>query len=50
VAIQWPASLSQDSYQDLADCLDIVKRKIGRSVTTEIKVAVGDWLSLNDPK
>jgi hypothetical protein len=32
VTIQWPASLSPDSYQDLGDWLDIVKRKIGRSV------------------
>jgi hypothetical protein len=32
VTIQWPASLSPESYQDLGDWLDIVKRKIGRSV------------------
>lgn len=32
VTIQWPASLSADSYQDVADWLEIVKRKIGRSV------------------
>ncbi len=33
VTIQWPASLSPESYEDLADWLDIVKRKIGRSVS-----------------
>jgi hypothetical protein len=32
VSIQWPASLSPESYQDLAAWLDILKRKIGRSV------------------
>jgi hypothetical protein len=35
VTIQWPATLSADSYQDLADRLDILKRKIGRSVQQE---------------
>jgi hypothetical protein len=32
VTIQWPATMSDESYQDLADWLDILKRKIGRSV------------------
>lgn len=32
VSIQWPASLSAASYEDLSDWLDILKRKIGRSV------------------
>lgn len=32
VTIQWPASLSQESYVDLADWLDILKRKMARSV------------------
>lgn len=32
VTIQWPASLSQESFQDLSDWLAIVQRKIGRSV------------------
>lgn len=32
VSIQWPASLSPESYEDLAAWLDILKRKIGRSV------------------
>jgi hypothetical protein len=35
VTIQWPATLSPESFQDLADWLDIVKRKIGRSVKSE---------------
>jgi hypothetical protein len=37
VTIQWPAALSAESVKDIGDWLDIVKRKIGRSVTTEIK-------------
>jgi hypothetical protein len=32
VTIQWPGSLSAESYKDLGDWLDILKRKIGRSV------------------
>jgi len=32
VSIQWPDSLSAASYEDLSDWLDILKRKIGRSV------------------
>jgi len=32
VTIQWPASLSSDSIQDLADWLKILERKIKRSV------------------
>jgi len=32
VTIQWPASLGPDSFEDLAAWLDILKRKIGRSV------------------
>jgi hypothetical protein len=32
VTIQWPAALSRDSFEDLAAWLDILKRKIGRSV------------------
>jgi hypothetical protein len=35
VIIQWPAYLSAESFQDLGDWLDIVKRKIGRSVKME---------------
>ena len=34
VAIQWPASLSPESFEDFSAWLDIVKRKIGRSVKT----------------
>jgi hypothetical protein len=32
VTIQWPASLSPESFEDLSGWLDILKRKIGRSV------------------
>jgi hypothetical protein len=35
VTIQWPATLSPESYEDLGDWLDIVKRKIGRSVVNK---------------
>lgn len=31
VAVEWPGNLSLDSYQDLSDWLDILKRKIGRA-------------------
>jgi hypothetical protein len=32
VSIQWPAAMSPESFQDLAGWMDILKRKIGRSV------------------
>jgi hypothetical protein len=32
VTIQWPATLSADSFEDFSAWLDILKRKIGRSV------------------
>jgi hypothetical protein len=32
VTIQWPSTLSPDSYQDFSDWLEILKRKIGRVV------------------
>jgi hypothetical protein len=35
VTIQWPVALSPESYEDLGDWLDILKRKIGRSVKAE---------------
>jgi len=35
VTIQWPASLSPESIEDVGDWLDIVKRKIGRSVKAD---------------
>jgi len=41
VTIQWPASLSHDSFEDLAAWLDILKRKIGRSVKTNANLAEG---------
>jgi hypothetical protein len=44
VTIQWPAALSAESFQDLADWLDIVKRKIGRSVK-----AAEPGLNFGDP-
>jgi len=40
VTIQWPASLSPESYEDLAAWLDILKRKIGRSVQPKERHAV----------
>jgi len=33
INIQWPASISAESYQDIEDWLEILKRKIGRSVS-----------------
>ena len=48
VTIQWPASLSAESYEDVADWLEIVKRKIGRSVASEIKVSVGNKITTKD--
>jgi len=35
VRIEWPEPLSAESFEDLRDWLDILKRKIGRSVTTK---------------
>ncbi len=35
VTIQWPASLSPESFEDVSAWLDILKRKIGRSVKVE---------------
>jgi hypothetical protein len=32
VTIQWPAVLSAASFEDLSAWLDILKRKIGRSI------------------
>jgi hypothetical protein len=32
VTIQWPANMSTDSFEDLSAWIDILKRKIGRSV------------------
>jgi hypothetical protein len=32
VTIQWPSTLSPDSYQDFSDWLEILQRKIGRVV------------------
>lgn len=34
VVIQWPANLSKDGYEDFCDWIDLLKRKIGRSVIT----------------
>jgi hypothetical protein len=34
VVLSWPAALSKDSYEDLSAWLDIVKRKIARSIKT----------------
>jgi hypothetical protein len=35
VTIQWPSVLSKESFQDIADWLKILERKIGRSVSEE---------------
>jgi len=35
VTLSWPAELSKESYEDLTAWLDIVKRKIGRSIQSE---------------
>jgi hypothetical protein len=35
VTIQWPATLSPESFEDVGDWLEILKRKIGRSVKAE---------------
>ncbi|MGA2149453.1 MAG: hypothetical protein ABSH49_31340 [Bryobacteraceae bacterium] len=47
VTIQWPATLSAESFEDLRDWLDIVKRKIGRSVTSR-PVNFGDMSTYTD--
>ncbi|MBI1896473.1 MAG: hypothetical protein HYS04_08045 [Acidobacteria bacterium] len=39
MTIQWPATLSQDSYQDLADWLDILKRM--RQIVVELFAIIG---------
>lgn len=42
VTIQWPADLSPESFEDLSAWLDILKRKIGRSVKGQQPVNIGD--------
>jgi hypothetical protein len=42
VTIEWPAALRPESYQDLAAWLEIVKRKIGRSLLSKAKILVID--------
>ena len=37
ISIQWPVSLSPESFEDVGDWLDILKRKIGRSVKEPVK-------------
>jgi hypothetical protein len=37
VTIQWPSTLSKESFEDTADWLKILERKIGRSVSEEPK-------------
>lgn len=37
VMIQWPSVLSKESFEDIADWLKILERKIGRSVSEEPK-------------
>lgn len=38
VTVQWPSMITKESYEDLADWLDILKRKIGRSVKQQNQV------------
>lgn len=35
VTLQWPKELTQDSYAELEDWLDLIKRKAKRAVVTE---------------
>jgi len=37
ISIPWPVSLSPESFEDVGDWLDILKRKIGRSVKEPVK-------------
>ena len=39
VAIEWPGDLSPESFQDLSDWLDILKRKIGRAAKQRVEAA-----------
>jgi hypothetical protein len=34
ITIQWPTIISRESFEDLSAWIDILKRKIGRSVKT----------------
>ncbi len=36
VVLQWPARLSQESYEDLKDWLDLIARKMKRAVPTDV--------------
>ena len=47
VTIQWPSMLSPESIEDLGDWLDLVKRKIQRSVAKEA-VSFGDLSMYKD--
>ncbi len=35
VVIQWPAGMSKENFQDFADWLEIIKRKVGRSIKAD---------------
>ena len=37
ITIQWPKSLSAQSYQDLEDWLELIKRKDKRSIQADTK-------------
>ena len=37
VVLQWPSKLSQESYAELEDWLDLMGRKMKRAVTDQIK-------------
>lgn len=42
VAIEWPGDLSPESFEDLSDWLDILKRKIGRAAKPRVEVSHGE--------
>jgi hypothetical protein len=43
--IQWPADLSAESFEDFSAWLDIVKRKIGRSLKRENSVSLKERIA-----
>ena len=47
VTLTWPAGLSKESNEDLSSWLDIIKRKIGRSVGGK-PVNLGDMSRCTD--
>ena len=37
VVVEWPKDISKEDYADISDWIDILKRKIERSIVTEVK-------------